>query len=129
MSDGLGMDDLRGLLQAATLGDVPIDLQHCCGMSQHIADQHLAAFDDHEAAIATGMRQFSFPASIPFEMRIDFGKAGGKTRLEQTMGETTERLLRRPAVEFLRALIPEDHTTHGIADEDRVVREIDEFSV
>ena len=82
-------------------------------MSQHIADQRLAAFDDHEAAIATGMRQFPFPAPIPFEMRINIGKAGGKTRLEQAMGETTERLLGRPAVEFLRALIPEDHTTRG----------------
>ncbi len=93
MSDGMGMDGLRGLLQAASLGDVPIDLQHRDGVSQHIADQHMAAFDDHLTAITAGMRQFPFPASIPFEMRINIGKADGKTCLEQAMGETTERLL------------------------------------
>ena len=42
---------------------------------------------------------------------------------------TTERLLGRPAVEFLRALIPEDHTAHGIADENRVVGQVDEFGL
>ena len=123
------MDGLRSVLQAATLGDVPVDLQHRCGVPQHIADQHLATFDDHQAAIAAGMRQFPFPASIPFEVRINISKAGGKTRLEQAMAETTKRLLGRPAVEFLRSLIPEDHTVHGIADEDRIVRQVDELSL
>ena len=72
------MYGLCSLLQAAALGDVPVDLQHRCGVPRYIAYQHLAAFDDHEAAIVAGMRQFPFPTTIPFEVRINFGKAAGK---------------------------------------------------
>jgi hypothetical protein len=123
------MGGLRSLLQAAALSNVPVDLQHRSGVSQHIADQHLATFDDHESAIAAGMRQVPFPTTIPFEVRINFGKAAGKTRLEQAMADTTERLLGRPAVEFLRSLIPEEYPAHGIADQDRIVRQVDELSL
>jgi hypothetical protein len=92
-SNGLGVYGPCRLLQAAAFGDIPVDLQNSGGVSQHIAYQHLAAFNDHDTAISAGMHKFPFPAPLRFETRIDVSTTAGKVGLEQAMGDTTKCVL------------------------------------
>src|SRR2546429_572120 len=123
------MYDVLGLLQVTALGDIPVDLQNSGGLPLFITDQHLAAFHDHTAPVASCMGEFPFPLPFVFEVRIDIGAATGKARLEQTMGDAALRLLYCPAIELLGSSVPGDHTTDGITDENRIVREINQFGL
>ena len=94
-----------------------------------IAEEHLAAFHDHAASVFTCMREFPFPISFLFEVRNDSGTADGKVCLEQGMGDTALRFLGCPAIEFFGSLVPGDHSTCGIAHENSIAREINEFGL
>src|SRR5437764_1124768 len=103
------MHRLRRLLELTAPGDIPVDLQNSGGISLFIAHQRPAAFHDHDAAIPAGMHEFPFPLTLALDPRLDDGEVEGKTRLEQDMADAALRLLCCPAVEFLGALIPEEH--------------------
>ena len=123
------MHDLLGLLQVTALCDIPVDFQDGAGLPLLITDQHLAAFHDHTAPVASCMREFPFPLPLVFEVCIDVGAAARKACLEQAMGDAALRLLGCPAIELLGPLVPGDHTTDGITDENRIVREINQFGL
>src|SRR5438874_10910911 len=123
------MYDLLGLLQVTALSDIPVDLQDGDGVPLFITDQHLAAFHDHTASVPSCMREFPFPLPFVFEVRIDVGAAARKACLEQAMGDAALRLLHCPAIELLGSPVPGDHTTDGITDENRIVREINQFGL
>jgi hypothetical protein len=74
------MHRLPRLLQVAAFGDIPVDLHNSAAVSLHIADQRLAAFNDHDPAISAGMYEFPFPALMLCEMRLDVSTAAFVTR-------------------------------------------------
>src|SRR5436309_4590431 len=98
-------------------------------MSVLIAHPSPAAFDEHDAAIPAGLHELAFPLACALELCLDGGEADGEARLEQTMADAALRLLGCPAVEFLSSPIPEEHPAHGVADEDSIMRQIDELGL
>ncbi len=56
----------------------------------------------------------------------DGGEQFGEARVQQVMADAAERLLLRPTVEPLGALIPVGDEVVDVADEDRLVGEVED---
>jgi hypothetical protein len=73
--------------------------------------------------------ELSVPAARPEQLRIDFFEPRGKYRPRELVRDLADCLLTFPTVQFLGAAVPEgDYVIHA-AYEDRVVREVEEFSL
>ena len=102
----LGVCCVLCLFQASPLGDVAVDLQDGGGISLFVMYQHLTTLDDDRTTIASCVHQFTLPATRTLKLGFHCCLADRETRLEQNVGYPSQRLVRGPAVELLRALIP-----------------------
>jgi hypothetical protein len=75
------------------------------------------------------VEQLAFPAVVAQERCGDLLKRRGKDCLQQLMRDPTDRLFAFPTIEVLGAAVPvRDHVVH-VADENRIVREIEELGL
>lgn len=117
------------LFYASPLGDIPVDLENGAWLPVVIAYQHPPAVDQHHPAIGPGMRQLPFPGALPFELRLNRRATYRESCLEETMGKPPQRFTRLPAIEFFSAGIPDQDAVGGVAHQDGVVRQVDEFGL
>ena len=114
------------VLPALPLGDVVVRIQDRNGPAVHIALQRPPACDDDLCAVRPGLCEFPLPSSGAQELCADLLERTRKGRAQKLTGALADGLLRRPPQGLLRAAVPVgDHVVH-VADEDRVVGEIEQ---
>src|ERR1700730_16892686 len=72
------------------------------------------------------MYEFSFPAACTEQLHVDFRQRRWKDCLRELVRYLVDSLLFGPAVQFLGAAIPVGNDVGHVADEDGVVREVEE---
>ena len=108
------------------LGDVIVRLEHGDGLAVLVALQDPPARYADLGAVAFAVNQLAFPPAAAQELGIDFCQRRREDRLHQPMRDPPEGLLPGPAVQLRRGAIPIGDRIAHVADEDGVVREIEQ---
>src|SRR3954462_11334166 len=107
-------------------GDVVVRLEDSYRLFRFIALQRPSTRYRDLGAIAAGMNQFSFPPASLEQDGIYFLERRWEGGLGEFVSDTADGLFARPTVAFLGASIPVGDNVVHVADEDGVVREIEE---
>jgi hypothetical protein len=72
------------------------------------------------------VNQFPFPKPCSGQLAHDVGQRQRENRAQERVCDLSERFVPRPAVLVLGATVPERDRVVHIADEDRVVRQVEQ---
>lgn len=75
------------------------------------------------------MSEFALPSPRPQQFGVDAVNLRRKNRPQEIVGTLSDRVHRRPPVQFLRAVIPVRNDIAHSTDENRVMGEIEQTSL
>ena len=122
----LGLRAIERLLRMLALGEVVVGLQRRDRSPALVRLQSPAAQRDDSRAIARGVDELALPPARAHELGIDRRERGGEFRPQQRVGNPAERLLARPPVALLRPSVPVGDGVIAVADENGIVRGIEQ---
>jgi hypothetical protein len=125
----LGLGLVQGVLGPPALGDVVVRLEDRGGPAGGGAPQRPAARHHHRGRVTPGVDELAFPAPGAGQLGHDVGERGGEDGLQAAMGHRAHRLRLGPSVHLLRPAIPVDDDVLLVADEDRVVGQVEELGL
>src|SRR6516162_2931829 len=98
-------------------------------LAARIAAERPATHHDHFAAVLAPVNEFAAPSAIALQFFANISKRPWMLCAQQFVCYSAERLLGRIAVEFAGATIPVDDPVPPVANENRVVGEIQQASL
>ena len=113
-------------LPALALRDVVVRLQERDRAPMLVPLQRPPARHDDLRPVSLRVTELAFPAPRVEQLRRNLPQRFGEARVQQLVSDMAGRLLRGPPVQLLRASIPVRDDALHVADEDRVLREIEQ---
>ena len=108
------------------LGDIAVCFQNRRTLSLRIAVQRPARQHGNPPAVTSRVNEFSLPVSVPEQLLIDFGQQLRVFCFQQIMAHLAERFRQRVTVHFRRPFIPISNPIVRIANDDRIVAQIEQ---
>ena len=108
------------------LSDVVIGLERTDRLPRLVPLQRPPARHGHTRAISPGVDEFPLPTARAEQRCGDLFERRREDRVQQLVSDLADRLIPLPAVQLLGATIPVGDDVVHVADEDRVMRQVEE---
>ncbi len=123
---GIGRGRSQRSFDAPPVGDVAADLQDGRRLSPGLPRQHgPTALDDDLLSVLPGSDQLALPMPGFHQAVTDGLQALREPGPQESVGDASQRLPIRPAVDLPGAVVPECDPVSGVADEDRVAGQVE----
>jgi hypothetical protein len=124
------LEHLTGqIFRPLPLADVIVRLQHSNGVPLFVPLHRPPARHNDLRHVSLCVNEFPFPPASAEQLFGNLLKRFGEPRLQELVSDVADCLLTGPSVQFLGAAIPVgDYVVH-VADEDRVMREVEQSSL